>query len=121
MKPLVIRLLAAAVVATPLIALAAAEDGGRPSAPRLTQESAGSAYGKMPLAFEANGGRTDKRVDFIARGAGYSMFLTPRESVLTLSGGRNQPGHVLRTRLTGASAARGMGESKLPGKVNSLI
>ncbi len=35
-----------------------------------------AAYGKLPLAFEANRGQTDSRVKFLARGAGYTMFLT---------------------------------------------
>lgn len=34
-----------------------------------------------PLAFEANVGQTDKRVKFLARGQGYSVFLTDRDAV----------------------------------------
>src|SRR5215471_10484045 len=50
------------------------------------------AYGKLPMAFEANGGQTDSRVKFLARGSGYTVFLTPNEAVLALqkpSGERN--------------------------------
>jgi hypothetical protein len=43
------------------------------------------SYGRLPIAFEANGGRTDKRVGYIARGSGYALFLTPGETVLSLS------------------------------------
>lgn len=35
------------------------------------------AYGKLSLSFEANRGQTNSQVDFLARGAGYSLFLTP--------------------------------------------
>jgi len=34
------------------------------------------SYGKIPLSFEANQGQTDARVKFLARGPGYTMFLT---------------------------------------------
>ena len=40
-------------------------------------------YGKLPLSFEANQGQTDKQVNFLTRGNGYSVFLTPTEAVLT--------------------------------------
>ncbi len=41
-------------------------------------------YGKLPLSFEANQGQTDRRVKFLSRGQGYSLFLTPTEAVLSL-------------------------------------
>jgi hypothetical protein len=34
-------------------------------------------YGQMPLSFEANRGQTNAQVNFIARGPGYNLFLTP--------------------------------------------
>ena len=43
------------------------------------------AYGQLPLSFEANVGQADPQVDFISRGSGYTLFLTPREAVLDLS------------------------------------
>src|SRR5438874_831961 len=49
------------------------------------------AYGQLPMAFETNTGQTDERVKFMARGAGYSLFLTPTESVFVLSRRQNQP------------------------------
>lgn len=42
-------------------------------------------YGKLPLAFEKNQGQTDSRVKFISRGAGYTLFLTADEAVLSLA------------------------------------
>jgi hypothetical protein len=43
-----------------------------------------SAYGQLPLSFEANRGQTDARVNFLSRGAGYSFFLTPSKAVMEL-------------------------------------
>jgi hypothetical protein len=42
------------------------------------------AYGKLPLTFEANRGQTDPRVQFLARGRGYTLFVTATEAVLAL-------------------------------------
>jgi hypothetical protein len=41
-------------------------------------------YGKLPLAFEKNLGQTDEQVKFLSRGAGYTLFLTESEAVMTL-------------------------------------
>ena len=54
----------------------------RPVAAARSQ--AATHYGDLPLAFEANQGQTDGRVKFLARGAGFSLFLTSGEAVLTL-------------------------------------
>jgi len=50
------------------------------------------SYGKLPLSFEANQGQTDRRVKFLSRGSGYSLFLTGNEAVLALkkAGARSQ-------------------------------
>src|ERR1700730_17646188 len=45
------------------------------------------ALGQLPLRFEPNQGQTDPRVKFLARGAGYGVFLTPDKAVLTLGSG----------------------------------
>src|ERR1019366_6626 len=50
-----------------------------PSSARLAAD-----YGKLPISFEVNQGQTDKPVQFLARGAGYTLFLTPGEAVLSL-------------------------------------
>ena len=39
-----------------------------------------AAYGKLPLSFVANQGQSEKQVKFLARGQGYSLFLTPDRS-----------------------------------------
>jgi hypothetical protein len=42
-------------------------------------------YGKLPLSFEANQGQSDPQVKFQSRGQGYSLFLTDRAAVLSLT------------------------------------
>src|SRR5205814_325186 len=49
-----------------------------------TKATVQAAYGNLPLSFEANEGQSDAQVQFLARGHGYSLFLTPSEAVLTL-------------------------------------
>ena len=101
-------------------------------------------YGRLPLAFEPNLGQSDKRVKFLSRGNGYSLFLTSTEAVLSLhkpeqhidakpprSIGRGRPAvksahpaetSVLRVKLVGANAkARGEGIAPLAGRTNYLI
>lgn len=77
-------------------------------------------YGNLPLAFEANEGQTDEQVKFLSRGSGYSMFLTPTETVLSLS--KDDRATAIRMGLVGANPKPKMaGEEKLPGKNNYLI
>ncbi len=60
-----------------------------------TQE--GLAHTKLPLRFEVNEGQTDPQVKFLARGSGYTLFLTDAEVVLVLSTPAADPNtHVLR-------------------------
>ncbi len=54
------------------------------AAPMKIQPKLATSYGKLPLSFEANQGQTDPRVRFLARGSGYTLFLTDDEAVLTL-------------------------------------
>ncbi len=101
------------------------------------------AYGKLPLSFEANEGQTDNRVDFLSRGSGYTLFLTPTEAVLALrkpvasnrprrdnGTPRNAeaeqapaaPTAVLRMKLVGANPSpRVTGLEELPGKSNYFL
>lgn len=48
------------------------------------QRKIAEEYGKLPLSFELNEGQADRRVQFISRGRGYSVFLTGSEEVLAL-------------------------------------
>src|SRR5438132_8692186 len=95
-------------------------------------------YGKLPLHFEANQGQTHQDVRFLARGAGYSLFLTPTGAALTLTKqvsparkpathGKSEPrgpatGTVLRMTFAGANPdPRVTGLEELPGKANYFI
>jgi hypothetical protein len=43
-----------------------------------------ASYAALPLAFEQNQGQTDARVKYMARGNGYTLFLTANEAVFSL-------------------------------------
>ena len=92
------------------------------------------AYGQLPLSFEANVGQTDPQVDFISRGSGYTLFLTPREAVLALHAASASPmtgdgrkdhesaAAVLRMKFAGSEAkVHGAGQEELSGKINYFI
>ena len=72
------------------------------------------AYGRLPLSFEANRGQTSARVDFVSRGSGYTLFVTPTEAVLTLRApGTRRP---TTTNVHRASAARRPTTSRPPAR-----
>jgi hypothetical protein len=57
------------------------------SSPALSPVSTAQAmkvFAGLPMMFEANNGQTDPRVKFLSRGAGYTLFLTRDEAVLSL-------------------------------------
>ncbi len=60
------------------------EDRTAPSATNPATEQLLQSYGQIPLSFEANQGQTDAQVNFLLRGSGYALFLTPNEAVLSL-------------------------------------
>jgi len=119
----------------------------QPAAPLSTvqKENLTSAYGKLPLAFEANEGQTASPVHYLARGQGYQLFLTSQEAVLTLrqpavprtkatkrpsllvAQANRKPASVgkmsvLRMHFDGANpAAEIVGAKPLPGKTNYFI
>ncbi|TMH88944.1 MAG: hypothetical protein E6H44_08835, partial [Betaproteobacteria bacterium] len=81
------------------------------------------SYGKLPLHFEANQGQTHQDVRFLARGSGYSLYLTAGEAVLVLTKpnpdatqARGTP-VVVRMSLVGAAPKPPVsGLDELPGK-----
>ena len=91
------------------------------------------AYSRMPLVFESNQGQTDSRVKFLARGAGYGLFLTANEAVLELQhstvstqhsavGAQHLTRSVIRMTLADANSAHQViGLDRLPGKSNYII
>ena len=86
-------------------------------------------YGELPLSFEANHGQIDAEVKFLSRGRGYTLFLTPTETVLSLQrldavsdlddANAEVAGHaVVRLQLIGANPDPEMiGQDEQPGKV----
>lgn len=91
-------------------------------------------YGKLPISFESNLGQTEKAVQFVARGAGYRLFLEPDEAFMSLidqapSGTVEAPNRrtsrtvsTVGLKLVGANkSARVEGEDRLPGVSNYLI
>jgi len=126
--------MAAGIVCLTLSTLASANPDVAPD----TKVQAQANYGKLPLNFEVNQGQADAQVKFLARGQGYSLFLTPAEAVLSLKKSQAQArisppstkssvasetaGTVLRMQLAGASPApKVAGKGPLPGRVNYLI
>ncbi len=109
------------------------------------KEDFASAYGKLPLAFEANQGQTDLAVRYLAHGQGYQLFLTNQEAVLSLlqpsvADAKSAQGaplrkarthrmpraavktSVLRVHFDGANpSAEITGTKLLPGKTNYFI
>jgi len=93
-----------------------------------TREKIQGMYRQLPLSFEANQGQAPSDVRFLSRGAGYSLYLTPSEAVLSLrtpakgsrSGRpetRNLKSETLRMRLVGGNRKAAVaGERALPNK-----
>jgi hypothetical protein len=100
------------------------------------------AYGKLPLHFEVNQGQTHEDVRFLARGSGYSLYLTSGEAVFVLvkpdpdkkrgwHGKRDwrsqherpkMQGVMLRMAIVGARPAPPVsGLEELPGRANYFI
>src|SRR6266566_3014751 len=107
------------------------------SAAEATQARLAESYGKLPLSFEANKGQTDRRVKFLSRGSGYTLYLTRDEAVLALRSPQSsvvssqlqkttdhgqRTTDTLRMKLVGANqAARVTALEELPGKSNYFI
>ncbi len=49
-----------------------------------TQSRISQEYGQIPMSFEVNQGQTDPSVNFLSRGSGYGLYLTPTSAVLAL-------------------------------------
>jgi hypothetical protein len=94
-------------------------------------------YAKLPMGFEPNVGQANAQAKFLARGEGYTVFLTPGEAVLGLRNGistkprdfardslvspERRSGDTLRIKLIGANSEPVLaGIDELPGKSNYL-
>ena len=106
-----------------------------------------AGYGQLPLSFERNVGQVDRRVAFIARGAGYTLYLTATGATLALwqpsnkkpgslaDGGRGRRGPIghgaggtarsahgtpATCGVLGGTAVRGLAGGCLPGALGGL-
>src|SRR5437868_319098 len=105
-----------------------------PSVPQPSGASGVSAqiFG-LPMQFEKNAGQTDHQVEFLARGPGYTLFLTPTQAVFSLSclknsmtdpHGRRSGGNpvTLGMNLLGANPHPAVeGVDELPGKASYFL
>lgn len=81
-----------------------------------------SPYGKLPLSFEPNQGQTAAGVQFISRGPGYTIFLSPASATIALQGDASKAGAVVRMDLLGAHPDPTIQpQDKLPGITNYLL
>ena len=89
-------------------------------------------YAKLPLSFEPNLGQAKGDTKFLARGDGYSLFLTSNEAVLAMAGHSTKGAQpvvkpvkstgVLRMELVGSNPAPNFSAlDELPGKSNYFI
>jgi hypothetical protein len=79
-------------------------------------------FSKLPLNFEQNQGQAPGKVKYLARGIGYTVFLTGNETVLALHEAQSDRTRTVRMRFAGArndAAVEGM--QPLPGRANYLI
>lgn len=88
------------------LCLSAAFLAGVDPLPTATAAHLRRSFADLPLRFEENRGQTDPRVSFLASGAGYTLFLTPRETVLALNARPDAPGAVVRMSLPGGRPPR---------------
>ena len=66
--------------------------------------------GALPLEFEPNVGQRRAGIDYIARGAGFSIYLSPSSTTLALtniraSDGSHPPARALRTNWNSSNGA----------------
>jgi hypothetical protein len=72
--------------------------------------------------FEPNLGQTDSGVKFVARGAGYSLFLTNEGAVMALRAGHDSRCETISMKLAGANPGTTLsGDDLLPGKSNYFM
>jgi uncharacterized repeat protein (TIGR01451 family) len=139
-KPVKRAILCVALVASTTIKPAAVSErvGLQAAAPpdARAKMRIAEAFGNQPLGFEVNAGQTDAAVQFVSRGIGYTLFLTPTEAVMNLSGppdrraadrqaqsaSQGAPSSVLRMKLVGSNPAPRVSQrDRLPGSVNYVV
>jgi hypothetical protein len=96
---------------------------GNPASPDKTPLPSPIRSYVLPLSFEANQGQVDPQVKYLARGPGYTLFLTPGAAVLGLrSEGEGKSTAWLRLDLQGAATKPAItGEEQLPGQTHYFV
>jgi hypothetical protein len=111
---------------------------GNAAGPSLAKFKPDESYGRLPLAFESNQGQEDPQVKFLARGGGYTLFITGTEAVFLLKKPAERvPAHpseefsrpkeppppdILRFKLEAADTSAAFeGLERLPGISNYFI
>ena len=104
---------------------APAVPGDPPRSLALSTSRAEAKFMSVPLSFEPNQGQLDSTVQFLSRGSGYALFLTPGKVVLNLE--RQLPASAasvdtLRMSLIGANPrANAVAQARQAGVVNYFI
>lgn len=79
-------------------------------------------YANLPLFFEPNVGQSNPAVRYLARGAGYGLFLTSDGVTLSLLGPPAKAGATVALKFVGANASPHLsGLDPLPGKSNYFV
>jgi len=126
---------AVALLATACLTIALAHRVQVPSASKDISAAAFSSdrpvglsqvLSQAPMVFEPNRGQTDNRVQFLARGHGYSIFLTSDEAVLEgqhfAADHRTLQTSVVRMSLAGSNPLAAVsGENRLPGNSSYIV
>jgi hypothetical protein len=95
--------------------------------PGIAIQRDAASYARIPLSFQPNQGQVNPAVQYVSRGQGYSLFLTPGEAYVTLDrqpvahdqGVQASATDTLRMKLAGANSnAAVAGLEKQPGVVN---
>ncbi len=95
---------------------------GNPALPEKTLAGSAAHSYAVPLSFEPNQGQVDEQVKYLARGQGYSLFLTAGAAVLGLRGaGPGAPTQWVSLRLRGAAPSAIAGEEPQAGRSNYFI
>jgi len=79
---------------------------GATTSAAVVRAHAAKAYGKLPLSFERNQGQSDPRVKFLARGAGYSVFLTKDDAVIRVEAKSEERGKGDTAAITSSAVVR---------------
>jgi hypothetical protein len=135
------HLIVAMIISWSGVAAAGMPTGAGTQAPQFRRANPAEDYGALPLAFEANHGQTNGDVRFLARGGGYTLFLTSTEAVLSMRSAEPvRPGHdgvlppdansfgdrrapaVVRMRLRDANPTPvAIASDALPGRANYFL